>query len=59
MNYIERGCSSITAMSTETKLGDDRIISIKGLITSETAAGDTPAMAAISRMVMPFTHCPL
>ena len=37
MNYIERGCSSITAMSTETKLGDDRIISIKGLITSETA----------------------
>lgn len=37
MNYIDRGCNSITLMSTETKLGEDRFISIKGTIDSETA----------------------
>ena len=44
MNYIDRGCNSITLMTTETKLGEDRFINIKGPIDSEVADAFTEQM---------------
>lgn len=37
MNYVERGCNSITTLTTATKLGEDRIISIEGTIDDAVA----------------------
>lgn len=49
MNYIDRGCNSITLMSTETKLGEDRFINIKGTIDSETADAFTEHLLILNR----------
>lgn len=49
MNYIDRGCNSTTLMTTETKLGEDRFINIKGLIDSETADAFTEKMLILNR----------
>lgn len=49
MNYIDRGCNSITVMSMETKLGEDRIISINGPIDNETADSFVEKMLLLNR----------
>lgn len=49
MNYIDRGCNSITLMTTETKLGEDRFINIKGPIDSEMADAFTEQMLILNR----------
>lgn len=49
MNYIDRGCNSITLMTTETKLGEDRFINIKGPIDSEVADAFTEQMLILNR----------
>lgn len=49
MNYIERGCNSITMMSLETKLGDSRFISIKGPIDNELADSFSEQMLILNR----------
>lgn len=49
MNYIDRGCNSITLMTTETKLGEDRFINIKGPIDSEVADSFTEQMLILNR----------
>ncbi len=49
MNYIDRGCNSITLMTAETKLGEDRFLSIKGSIDSETADAFTEQMLILNR----------
>lgn len=48
MNYIDRGCNTITLMSTETKLGENRIITIKGLIDNEVADAFTEQMLILN-----------
>ena len=49
MNYVDRGCNSITLMTTETKLGEDRFINIKGPIDSEMADAFTEQMLILNR----------
>ncbi len=49
MNYIDRGCNSITLMTTETKLGEDRFINIKGPIDSEAADAFAEQMLILNR----------
>lgn len=49
MNYVDRGCNSITLMNTETKLGEDRFINIKGPIDSEMADAFTEQMLILNR----------
>lgn len=57
MNYIDRGCNSITLMTTETKLGEDRFINIKGPIDSETADAFAEQMLILNResIIEPIT----
>ncbi len=49
MNYVERGCNSITTLSTATKLGEDRIISIEGAIDDAVANAFLEQMLILNR----------
>lgn len=49
MNYVERGCNSITTLSTATKLGEDRIISIEGTIDDAVANAFLEQMLVLNR----------
>ncbi len=49
MNYIERGCNSITLMSLETKLGEDRCIFIDDEITGAMASEFRKQMLLLNR----------
>lgn len=49
MNYVERGCNSITTLSTATKLGEDRIISITGDIDNAAADAFVEQMLILNR----------
>lgn len=49
MTYVERGCNSITTLSTATKLGEDRIISIEGAIDDAVANAFLEQMLILNR----------
>ena len=49
MNYVERGCNSITTLTTATKLGEDRIISIEGTIDDAVANAFLEQMLVLNR----------
>lgn len=49
MTYVERGCNSITTLSTATKLGEDRIISIEGAIDDTVANTFLEQMLILNR----------
>lgn len=49
MNYVERGCNSITTLSTATKLGEARIISIAGTIDDVVANAFAEEMLILNR----------
>lgn len=59
MNYIERGCNSITLMSMDTKLGADRTIFIHGEINDQTAGEFMKQMLVLNRESTcdPITVC--
>ena len=49
MTYVERGCNSITTLTTATKLGEDRIISIEGKIDDAVANAFLEQMLILNR----------
>lgn len=49
MNFIERGCNSITLMSAQTKLGEERIIQINGAIDNAVADAFVEQMLVLNR----------
>ena len=49
MTYVERGCNSITTLTTATKLGEDRIISIEGTIDDAVANAFLEQMLVLNR----------
>lgn len=59
MNCIERGCNSITQMSLDTKLGEERILSIEGEIDSGIANEFRKQMLFLNResSTVPITVC--
>ena len=59
MNCIERGCNSNLLISLDTKLGDDRILSIEGVINADTANEFRKQILYLNRMstVEPIIIC--
>lgn len=59
MNCIERGCNSITLMALDTKLGEERILSIEGEIDSGAANEFRKQMLFLNResITEPITVC--
>ena len=59
MQYIDRGCNSITIMSLDTRLGSDRTLFIQGEINEQTAAEFIKQLLVLNRenTIDPITVC--